>query len=99
MTKAHLIDTLSARLGLSRVEADKCVEGFVAEITRCLKRGQDLKLHGFGTFKVAQRKARTGRNPKTGEPVDISASRTAKFSQSAQLKGLLSEKLAAETGS
>jgi DNA-binding protein HU-beta len=99
MTKADLIEKLSDRLGLAKMEAEKCVEGILEEITGCLKRGEALKLHGFGTFKVARRKARTGRNPKTGEPLEISESCTAKFSQSSQLKGLLSEDRVGAAGS
>jgi DNA-binding protein HU-beta len=99
MTKADLIEKLSDRLGLAKVEAEKCVEGFLEEITGCLKRGEALKLLGFGTFKVARRKARTGRNPRTGEPLEIPGSCTAKFSQSSQLKGLLSEDRVGEAGS
>ena len=99
MTKADLTEKLSDRLGVAMVEAEKYVEEFLKEITDCLKRGEALKLHGFGTFKVARRKARTGRNPKTGEPLEIPASCTAKFSQSPQLKGLLSEDREGEAGS
>jgi DNA-binding protein HU-beta len=91
MTKADLIEKLSDRLGLAKIEAEKYVEGFLQEITGCLKRGEAVRVPGFGTFKVARRKARTGRNPKTGEPLEIPESCTAKFSQSSQLKGLLSE--------
>ncbi len=99
MTKADLIEKLSDRLDLAKGEAEKCLDGFLEEITGCLKRGDAIKLHGFGTFKVARRKGRTGRNPKTGEPLEIPASCTAKFSQSSQLKGLLSEDREGEAGS
>jgi DNA-binding protein HU-beta len=99
MTKTDLIEKLSDRLGLARVDAEKCVEGVLEEITGCLKRGEALKLHGFGTFKVTRRKARIGRNPKTGEPLDIPGSCAAKFSQSSQLKGMLSEDRVGEAGS
>ena len=71
MNRVDLIEKLSDRLGLAKIEAEKYVEGFLEEITCCLKRGEALKLHGFGTLKVARRKARTGRNPKTGEPLEI----------------------------
>jgi DNA-binding protein HU-beta len=91
MTRVDLIERLSDRLGLAKVEAEKYVNGFLDEIAGCLKKGEALKLHGFGTFRVARRKARTGRNPKTGEPLEIPESCTARFSQSAQLKALLSE--------
>ena len=99
MTRVDLIEKLSDRLSLAKVEAEKYVNGFLDEITSCLKKGEALKLHGFGTFRVARRKARTGRNPKTGEPLEIPESRTARFSQSPQLKGLLSEDRVGEAGS
>jgi len=99
MTKLDLIEKLSDRLGLVKIETEKYVNGFLGEIIGCLKRGEDLKLPGFGTFRVARRKARTGRNPKTGEPLEIPESCTARFSQSSQLKGLLSEDRVGEADS
>lgn len=99
MTRVDLIEKLSDRLGLAKVEAEKYVNGFLDEIISCLKKGEALKLHGFGTFRVARRKARIGRNPKTGEPLEIPGSCTARFSQSMQLKELLSEDREGEAGS
>jgi DNA-binding protein HU-beta len=99
MTKAELIEKLSDRLGLAKIEGEKYVEGFLEEITRCLKRGEAVKVLGFGTFKVARRRPRAGRHPKTGAPIEIPESCTAKFSSSPQLKALLSQDHVAETGS
>lgn len=79
MTKAELIDGLSNKLGLPKADAEKAVNILLDEIVGALKQGERVNISGFGTFSVSSRKARTGRNPKTGEPIAISASRSAKF--------------------
>lgn len=79
MTKADLIDSLATKAELPRPRAEEIVNFLLDDITKALKEGQKVNISGFGTFTVSSRKARTGRNPKTGEPIEIPASRSAKF--------------------
>ena len=86
MTKTDLIEGLSNKLGLVKIEAERVVDGVLDAITEALKQGDRVNLSGFGTFAVSAREARTGRNPKTGESIEISANRSAKFKPGKQLK-------------
>jgi DNA-binding protein HU-beta len=79
MTKADLIDSLATKADVPRPRAEELVNFLLDDVTQALKRGEKVNISGFGTFTVSDRKARTGRNPKTGEPIDIPASRSAKF--------------------
>jgi DNA-binding protein HU-beta len=79
MTKADLIERLAAKADLPRPRAEEILNHVLDDITDGLKRGDKVNISGFGTFTVSNRKARTGRNPKTGEPIDIPATRSAKF--------------------
>jgi DNA-binding protein HU-beta len=93
MTKAELIETLSNKMGLNKADAEKAVNIILDDITNALKQGERVNISGFGTFSVSNRQARSGRNPKTGETIQISASRSAKFKPGKQLKDSLSEGL------
>ncbi|HWK00371.1 MAG TPA: HU family DNA-binding protein [Xanthobacteraceae bacterium] len=86
MTKNELIAQVSERTQLNRNDATKAVEATFDVITGALKHGDEVKLIGFGSFTVAQRKAREGRNPRTGEPVQIAASKAPKFTAGKGLK-------------
>ena len=86
MTKTDLIEGLSDKLGLVKIDAERVVDGLLDAISEALKQGDRVNLSGFGTFAVSMRDARTGRNPKTGESIEISASRSAKFKPGKQLK-------------
>lgn len=90
MTKADLIDSLAAKSDLPRPRAEDFVNALLDDVTAALKRGEKVNISGFGTFTVSARKARTGRNPKTGEPIEIPASRSAKFRAGKVLKDSLS---------
>ncbi|MEA2626634.1 MAG: DNA-binding protein HU-beta [Candidatus Binatota bacterium] len=79
MTKADLIERLATKADLPRPRAEEILNHVLDDITDGLKRGDKVNISGFGTFTVSNRKARTGRNPKTGEPIDIPATRSAKF--------------------
>jgi len=79
MTKAELIDSIAKRAELPRPKAEDIVNGLFDDIVGALKRGDKVNISGFGTFAVSERKARTGRNPKTGETIEIAPSRAAKF--------------------
>jgi DNA-binding protein HU-beta len=79
MTKAELIGNIGKEAKISKASAEKAVNAFANAITKALKKGDKLTLTGFGTFTVAKRRARTGRNPQTGKEIKIPATRVAKF--------------------
>jgi integration host factor alpha subunit len=91
MTKTELIDGLSSKLALSKADAEKTINIILDDIVAALKAGDRVNISGFGTFSVSDRQARTGRNPKTGEAIQISASRSARFKPGKQLKDSLNE--------
>ncbi|MDA1058540.1 MAG: HU family DNA-binding protein [Proteobacteria bacterium] len=86
MNKNDLVATVSNAAGLSKADATKAVDSVFEAITDSLKAGQEVRLVGFGTFNVAQRKASEGRNPRTGEKIQIPASNQPKFKAGKRLK-------------
>ncbi len=86
MNKNELISAVADSSGLSRSDSTKAVEGVFEAVTGALKSGDEVRLVGFGTFSVAKRKASTGRNPRTGEPMQIKASTQPKFKAGKGLK-------------
>jgi DNA-binding protein HU-beta len=86
VTKSEFVDQVADRAGLSRKEAAGAVDAVLETIEETLKRGSDVVFSGFGKFSVSQRGAREGRNPATGERIQISASRVPKFTAGAGLK-------------
>ncbi len=86
MTKADLVDKIASGAGLSKADAGRALDAALDSIKKSLKKGQKVTLVGFGTFSVAKRKARKGRNPRTGEEIKISASKTPKFTPGKMLK-------------
>jgi DNA-binding protein HU-beta len=86
MTKNELIAAVADTSRMTKIDAAKAVEATFDIITGALKRGDEVKLIGFGTFSVVQRRAREGRNPRTGQPVAIRASKAPKFSAGKGLK-------------
>jgi DNA-binding protein HU-beta len=99
MTKADLIEALANKLGINRGDAEKAVNIVLDDIVNALHQGERVNISGFGTFSVSTRQARTGRNPKTGESIEIAASRSAKFKPGKQLKDSLNDNLAAASAS
>ena len=85
MNKAELIDAIASDSKLSKADAKKALDGFINSTTKALKKGDKVVLIGFGTFDVAKRSARTGRNPQTGKPIQIKAKKVVKFKPGAQL--------------
>jgi DNA-binding protein HU-beta len=79
MTKAELIDVMAADAGISKAAAAKALGCFMTAVTKELKKSGKLVLVGFGTFSVAKRKAREGRNPQTGKTIKIPAKKVVKF--------------------
>lgn len=86
MNKQELIGAVADATGLAKSEASKAVETVFDTVTTVLKRGDEVRLVGFGTFSVSNRKASTGRNPRTGEPMQIAASAQPKFKPGKVLK-------------
>ena len=86
MTKEELIEKVASGAGLSKADAARAVNATIGSITSALKKGQSVTLVGFGTFKVSKRKARKGRNPRTGEVIAINAAKVPRFSVGKSLK-------------
>jgi DNA-binding protein HU-beta len=79
MTKAELVAEIAKESGLAKADAEKALNSFVDAAKKTLKKEGRLALAGFGTFSVNKRKARTGRNPRTGETIKIKAKKVVKF--------------------
>ncbi|NOZ25178.1 MAG: HU family DNA-binding protein [Nitrospirae bacterium] len=79
MTKSDLIDKVASDAGLSKADASKALDAVLDNIKKSLKKNQKVTLVGFGTFSVTKRKARKGRNPRTGEEIKIAAAKVPKF--------------------
>ena len=86
MNKHALIAKIAGDTGSSKAGAAAAVESLIAGITKSLKKGESITFVGFGTFKTAQRKARTARNPQTGAPIKIPKRRVVRFSAGKALK-------------
>ena len=88
MTKAELVKEIAEESGLTQAQAAEALNAFTGAVTKALKAGDKVALVGFGTFSVAARAAREGRNPATGAPLKIAASKSGKFTAGKDLKGL-----------
>ncbi len=86
MNKSELVSAVTSTSGTSKADAARAVDAVCDVITDALSRGEDVRLTGFGRFSVANRSARMGRNPRTGAPIHIPASRRPKFKAGKQLK-------------
>jgi DNA-binding protein HU-beta len=86
MNQSELVAHVAAAAGLSKADAGKAVEAVFADITDALKKGEEARFIGFGTFKVSETAAREGRNPRTGEVIQIGAGKAPKFSAGKELK-------------
>ncbi len=86
MTKSEFVDQVAAESGLSKTDASEAVDAMLTVIEDTLKRGGEINFTGFGKFAVAERGARQGVNPQTGEKIQISASRVPRFSAGSALK-------------
>lgn len=79
MNKADLVNSMAEKTGLTKTKSNEVIDVIVSTISEALKSGDKVTLVGFGTFTTTQRDARKGRNPKTGETIEIPAKRVAKF--------------------
>lgn len=86
MNKQDLIAKVAQSADISKVKAAEAVDAVIGAIKTSLKKGDDVRLVGFGTFTVSKRAATTGRNPRTGEPIKIAASKQPKFKAGKELK-------------
>ena len=86
MNKNDLIAAVASSTGLSKSDTAKAVDGFISSVTSSLRNSNEVRLVGFGTFSVGHRKATTGRNPRTGERIQIAAKNVPKFKSGKALK-------------
>ncbi len=91
MSKADLVEKIAKDAGISKAAAEKSVNSFIDGVKTSLKKGQSVTLIGFGTFSVAKRAARTGRNPKTGAILKIKAKKVPRFKPGSELKNLVNK--------
>ena len=86
MTKTEFVAKIAEKTGSTKVDADKAVQAFLETVTDVLKAGDKVAFAGFGSFEVTERAAREGRNPQTGETIQIKASKAPKFKAGKTLK-------------
>ncbi|HPY41284.1 MAG TPA: HU family DNA-binding protein [Thiolinea sp.] len=86
MNKTELIDAVSAKSGLTKADTDRAFKAMVETVTEALAKGDQVSLIGFGTFLVRERQARTGRNPRTNETIEIAAAKIPSFKAGKALK-------------
>lgn len=86
MNKNELVAALAEKTSMKKTEVEKVLKAFTETVTEELKKGEKIQLVGFGTFEVAKREAREGRNPRTGETMKIAASNAPKFKAGKALK-------------
>jgi len=79
MNKSELIKAIAAESGLTQTDSKKALDGFISAVTKSLKKNDKVVLIGFGSFSASVRKARTGRNPQTGKPIQIKAKKVVSF--------------------
>lgn len=91
MNKAELIDAIASSSKLSKADAGRALDSTIEAIHKALKKGDRIGLVGFGSFSVAKRAARTGRNPQTGKEIKIAAKKVVKFKAGAELAGTVNK--------
>ncbi|MEE1114576.1 MAG: HU family DNA-binding protein [Eubacterium sp.] len=89
MNKTELIAAMAEQAGISKKDSEAALKAFIDSVSEALKAGDKVQLVGFGTFEVSERAAHTGRNPQTGENIEIAASKTPKFKAGKALKDLI----------
>jgi len=91
MNKTELVSAIAEQADISKKDAEKALKAFTDVVAEELKKGEKIQLVGFGTFEVAERAEREGRNPQTGEPMPIPASKAPKFKAGKALKDMLND--------
>ncbi len=92
MNKEQLIEAIANDAEIKKSEAARALDSFVSNIKGSLKKGEEVRLVGFGTFHVVNRKASTGRNPRTGETIQIAASKQPKFKAGQPLRDVVNNR-------
>ena len=92
MNKSELVDAMAKKAGLSKKDAEAALGAFTDTVAATLKKGDKVQLVGFGTFEVAKRAAREGKNPQTGEKIKIAACKAPKFKAGKALKDTVNKK-------
>lgn len=93
MTKANIVDLIASGTGLTKVETEAVVDGFIQTVIDALKEGKNIEIRGFGSFKVKRRKGRMARNPRTGEQVQVDEHFVPVFKVSKELKSVVNSNL------
>ena len=93
MTKADIVDHIASGTGLTKVETEAVVDGFIQTVIQALKEGKNIEIRGFGSFKVKKRKGRMARNPRTGAQVKVDEHYVPIFKVSKDLKHVVDENL------
>lgn len=96
MNKSELIEVAAQEAGITKAEADKALTAIIGAVVDAVAKGDSVTLVGFGTFKAAERAARTGKNPKTGEALEIPATTVPKFTAGSAFKAAVAPKQKAE---
>lgn len=91
MNKTELVAAMAEKAGLSKKDAEAALKAFTETVAEELKKGEKIALVGFGTFEVSERAAREGRNPQTGAPMKIAASKAPKFKAGKALKDVINK--------
>lgn len=92
MNKSELVEAVAGKIDMSKTQTQGFIEALIEVVTKALKKGDEVRLVGFGTWTVAKRAATTGRNPRTGEPIKIPASKQPKFKAGKELKDAINNK-------
>ncbi len=93
MRKSDIVDVIATATGLTKVETEAVVDGFISTVINALKEGKYIEIRGFGSFKVKKRKSRIARNPRTGEQVKVDDHFVPLFKASRELKNIVNENL------
>jgi DNA-binding protein HU-beta len=93
VTKADIVDVIASGTGLTKVETEAVVDGFIQTVIASLRDGKNIEIRGFGSFKVKKRKGRMARNPRTGEQVPVQDHYVPIFKVSKELKSVVNENL------
>ncbi len=93
MTKADIVDRIASQTGLTKVETEAVVDGFILTVIEAMKEGKNIEIRGFGSFKVKKRKGRMARNPRTGEQVPVDEHYVPYFKVSKEMKQVVNENL------
>jgi DNA-binding protein HU-beta len=93
VTKADIVDIIATATGLTKVETEAVVDGFIQTVIDSMRNGRNIEIRGFGSFKVKKRKGRMARNPRTGEQVMVNEHFVPIFKVSKELKHLVDENL------